>query len=133
LKKCKGRFTGDPSHEFECITYKVEGEGEDEKIETESVISFCLKITQKSIFIIKFSFSSSHRLNSKKRTDFQLSLKKLKKKLLLFQEAHIFCNLPEKLLKIDFSKVTSQNIHQTNFRMHLIGIDFVFLISKGCQ
>jgi radial spoke head protein 9 len=38
LKNCKGRFTGDPSHEFECKTYKIVGEGEEEHIEEESVI-----------------------------------------------------------------------------------------------
>ncbi len=38
LKDCKGRFTGDPSHEFECKKYKVVGEGEAEHLEEETVI-----------------------------------------------------------------------------------------------
>ncbi|CAF0766842.1 unnamed protein product [Brachionus calyciflorus] len=33
LKIVKGRFTGDPSHEFECKTYKVVGQGEEEHLE----------------------------------------------------------------------------------------------------
>lgn len=33
LNSCRGRFTGDPSHEFECKTYKVVGSGDDETIE----------------------------------------------------------------------------------------------------
>jgi radial spoke head protein 9 len=38
LKFCKGRFTGDPSHEFECKKYKVVGEDEAEHLEEETVI-----------------------------------------------------------------------------------------------
>lgn len=37
LNNCKGRFTGDPSHEFECKTYKLVGEGEEEHVEEEIV------------------------------------------------------------------------------------------------
>ncbi len=39
LNACKGRFTGDPSHEFECKTVKLVGQGEDEVIE-EEIVSF---------------------------------------------------------------------------------------------
>lgn len=35
LANCRGRFTGDPSHEFECKTVKLVGSGEDEVIEEE--------------------------------------------------------------------------------------------------
>lgn len=38
LKICKGRFTGDPSHEFECKTYKLVGDGEDEHLEEDVVL-----------------------------------------------------------------------------------------------
>jgi hypothetical protein len=37
LETCKGRFTGDPTHEFECKKYKVVGEGDEEHIEEEIV------------------------------------------------------------------------------------------------
>lgn len=37
LSTCRGRFTGDPSHEFECKTYRIVGEGEEEHIEEEIV------------------------------------------------------------------------------------------------
>lgn len=33
LATVRGRFTGDPSHEFECKVFKVVGNGEDERIE----------------------------------------------------------------------------------------------------
>lgn len=36
LKICKGRFTGDPSNEFECKTFKLVGEGDAEHIEEDS-------------------------------------------------------------------------------------------------
>lgn len=38
LHNCKGRFTGDPAHEFECKTFKLVGEGEDEHLEEEVTI-----------------------------------------------------------------------------------------------
>ncbi len=37
LKNCKGRFTGDPSHEFECKKYKLVGDGEEERLDEETV------------------------------------------------------------------------------------------------
>lgn len=37
LKIVKGRFTGDPSHEFECKTFKLVGQGEEEHLEEEVV------------------------------------------------------------------------------------------------
>ena len=37
LNNCKGRFTGDPAHEFECKTFKLMGEGEEEHLEEEVV------------------------------------------------------------------------------------------------
>jgi hypothetical protein len=40
LKSCKGRLTGDPSHEFECKTFKIVGEGEEETIEEDIVRNF---------------------------------------------------------------------------------------------
>ena len=42
LHNCKGRFTGDPAHEFECKTFKLVGEGEEEHLE-EEVVSKRLK------------------------------------------------------------------------------------------
>jgi radial spoke head protein 9 len=45
LNNCKGRFTGDPSHQFECKTYKIVGEEDEEHIEEEIVsvfFSLCL-------------------------------------------------------------------------------------------
>lgn len=42
LNNCRGRFTGDPSHEFECKTFKVVGEGEEEHIEEDLVANFRL-------------------------------------------------------------------------------------------
>lgn len=38
LKIVKGRFTGDPSNEFECKTYRLVGEGEEEHLEEDIVI-----------------------------------------------------------------------------------------------
>ena len=38
LKSCKGRFTGDPSHEFECKTFRIVSDGEEETIEEDIVI-----------------------------------------------------------------------------------------------
>jgi len=35
LDTCRGRFTGDPSHEFECKKFKVVGDGDDERIDEE--------------------------------------------------------------------------------------------------
>ena len=37
LNICKGRFTGDPSHEFECKIIKMVGQGDEEVIEEEIV------------------------------------------------------------------------------------------------
>jgi hypothetical protein len=37
---CKGRFTGDPSHEFECKIIKMVGQGDEEVIEEEIVIIY---------------------------------------------------------------------------------------------
>ncbi len=37
LSKCTGRFTGDPSHEFECKTIKLVGNGDEEVIEEDIV------------------------------------------------------------------------------------------------
>lgn len=37
LANCKGRFTGDPSHEFECKIVKLVGSGDEEVIEEEIV------------------------------------------------------------------------------------------------
>ena len=44
LATCKGRFTGDPSHDFECKTARVVGEGEEEHLE-EDIVCFNLFIT----------------------------------------------------------------------------------------
>lgn len=38
LKIVHGRFTGDPSHVFECKRYKVVGQGDDERIEEDIVL-----------------------------------------------------------------------------------------------
>ncbi len=38
LPNCRGRFMGDPSHEFECKTFKMVGEGEEEHIEEDVLL-----------------------------------------------------------------------------------------------
>ena len=45
LSSCKGRFTGDPSHEFECKSYKLVGQGDEERLE-EEVVSFVFFFNQ---------------------------------------------------------------------------------------
>ena len=40
LNSCKGRFTGDPSHEFECKTFKMSGQGDDEHVEEDIVLNY---------------------------------------------------------------------------------------------
>lgn len=42
LNHCRGRFTGDPSHEFECKTFKMSGHGDDEHVEEELVNTFII-------------------------------------------------------------------------------------------
>ena len=37
LDSCKGRFTGDPTHEFECKKFRIVGEGDEEHIEEDIV------------------------------------------------------------------------------------------------
>jgi hypothetical protein len=56
LATCKGRFTGDPSHDFECKTARVVGEGEEEHLEEDIVSVCCAQCDSTDNFYIRTGF-----------------------------------------------------------------------------